>query len=151
SGTGGTFFQNNNDFNEGFERLAAPPEFVYILGFAPQNLKYDGSFHTLKVTLKTKGFTVDARRGYYAPKHALDPAEQAKQEITEALFSRDEMQDIPVDLQTQFFKPFADEAKLAVVAKVDLRHLQFRKEDGRNKNTLVILSGVFERNGKLVS
>jgi hypothetical protein len=151
-GTGGTFFQNNNDFDDGFRRIAALPEFVYILGFAPQNLKYDGAFHALKVSLKVKnGLTLDARRGYYAPKHALDSAEQAKQEITEALFSREETQDIPVDLQTQFFKRAADEARLAVVAKVDLKHLRFRKEEGRNRNTLTVVSGVFDRNGKLVS
>jgi VWFA-related protein len=150
-GTGGTFFQNNNDFDEGFRRIAALPEFVYILGFAPQNLKYDGSFHSLKVSLKTKGLALDARRGYYAPKHAIDPAEQARQEMTEALFSREETQDIPVDVQTQFFKPSLDEAKLSIVAKIDLKHLQFRKEEGRNRNTLTILSGVFDRNGKLVS
>jgi len=151
-GTGGTFFQNNNDFDDGFRRIAALPEFVYILGFAPQNLKYDGAFHALKVSLKIKnGLTLDARRGYYAPKHALDSAEQAKQEISEALFSREETQDIPVDLQTQFFKLAADEARLAVVAKVDLKHLRFRKEEGRNRNTLTVVSGVFDRNGKLVS
>ncbi|HWZ30157.1 MAG TPA: VWA domain-containing protein [Bryobacteraceae bacterium] len=151
-GTGGTFFQNNNDFDDGFRRIAALPEFVYILGFAPQNLKYDGAFHALKVSLKIKnGLTLDARRGYYAPKHALDSAEQAKQEISEALFSREETHDIPVDLQTQFFKLAADEARLAVVAKVDLKHLRFRKEEGRNRNTLTVVSGVFDRNGKLVS
>jgi VWFA-related protein len=152
SGTGGTFFHNNNDFDEGFKRIAALPEFIYVLGFAPQNLKYDGGFHALKVTLKEKSpYALEARRGYYAPKHLLDPAEQARREVTEALFSRDETQDIPVQLQTQFFKPAADEAKLAVVAKIDLRPLQFKKEEGRNKNTLTVLSGVFDRNGKLVN
>src|SRR5262249_23693941 len=73
-GTGGTFFQNNNDFDEGFRKAAELPDFTYVLGFAPQNLKYDGSFHGLKVSLKAKGYTLEARRGYYAPKHAMDPA-----------------------------------------------------------------------------
>jgi len=150
-GTGGTFFQNSNDYDEGLRRLSELPEFVYILGFAPQNLKYDGTFHSVKVSLKLKGLAVDARRGYYAPKHALDSAEQARQEISEALFSRDETQDIPVQFQTQFFKPAADEAKLAIVVKIDLRHLQFKKEEGRSRNDLAIVSGVFDRNGKLVN
>lgn len=150
-GTGGTFFQNNNDFDEAIRRMAQPPEFVYVLGFNPQNLKYDGMFHSLKVTLKPKSaLAIEARRGYYAPKHALDSTEQAREEISEAMFSRDETQDIPIQLQTQFFKSAADEARLAVVVKIDLKPLQFKKEEGRNRNDLAIVSGIFDRNGKLV-
>jgi hypothetical protein len=37
-GTGGTFFPNNNDLTEGLRRIASPPEFVYQLGFSPQDL-----------------------------------------------------------------------------------------------------------------
>jgi VWFA-related protein len=151
-GTGGTFFHNNNDMNEGFRRVAASPEFVYLMGFSPQNLKLDGSFHALKVTLKNgSGLSLQARRGYYAPKHAQDPAEQAKQELREALFSREEMQDIPIELQTQFFKPTDVTAKLAVLARVDLKRLRFRKAEGRNLNTLTVVSGVFDRNGNYIS
>ena len=53
-GTGGVFFQNNNDMDAGFERTARTPEYFYVLGFSPQNLKLDGTFHALKVTLKTR-------------------------------------------------------------------------------------------------
>jgi len=151
-GTGGTFVHNRNDLNEGFRRVAASPEFVYLMGFSPQNLKLDGSFHALKVTLKnTSGLSLQARRGYYAPKHAVDPAEQAKQELREALFSREEMQDIPIELQTQFFKPTDVTAKLAVLARVDLKRLRFRKAEGRNLNTLTVVSGIFDRNGNYIS
>ena len=136
-GTGGTFFHNNNDLQEGFRRTGATPEFLYVLGFSPQNLKFDGTYHSLKVTAKeTKGLTLQARRGYYAPKHANDPAEDAREEIRVALFSRDEMSDIPVELHMQFFKSTDANAKLAVLAHVDLKHLRFKKLDGRNKNVL---------------
>jgi VWFA-related protein len=69
SGTGGIFFHNNNNLDEGFRRTADAPEFVYVLGFSPQKL--DGRFHKLKVTLNAAGkFEVQARRGYYAFKPA---------------------------------------------------------------------------------
>ena len=45
AGTGGNFFQNNNNMQEAFHRVAAAPEYLYLLGFSPQNLKSDGSFH----------------------------------------------------------------------------------------------------------
>ncbi|MGC9951032.1 MAG: VWA domain-containing protein [Bryobacteraceae bacterium] len=151
-GTGGTFFHNNNDLVAGFKKVAARPEFIYVLGFSPQNLKLDGRFHTLKVSLgKSSKLELQARTGYYAPQHLADPAETAKQEIQDALFSREELRDIPISIHTQFFKPDADNARLAVMTRVDVKHLRFRKENGRNQDDLTVVSGLFDRNGNLVT
>jgi hypothetical protein len=151
-GTGGVFFHNSNDLVEGFKRVAARPEFVYVLGFSPQNLKLDGRLHGLKVTLRNSiKLEVQARKGYYAPQHLADPAETAKQEMQDALFSREELRDIPLVMHTQFFKPTAEDAKLSVLARVDVKHLHFRKENGRNQDDLMVVSGLFDRNGNLVS
>jgi VWFA-related protein len=69
SSTGGVFFHNNNNLDEGFRRTGDGPEFLYVLGFSPQKL--DGKFHRLKVTLNAAGkFEVQARRGYYAARPA---------------------------------------------------------------------------------
>jgi VWFA-related protein len=153
AGTGATFFQNNNDFDEGLRRLAAAPEFYYLLAFSPQNLRMDGSFHALKVTvLKTiKDAGVNARKGYYAPTHTEDAKETERRELEEALFSRDEMTDIPIDFATQFFKPTAETAKLSVLIKMDVRKLKFRKEEDRNKDELTLVCAIFDRNGVYVT
>jgi VWFA-related protein len=149
--TGGIYFHNNNDLDEGFRRVASAPEYSYVIGFSPQNLKLDGHYHKLKLTLRDREeFTIQARRGYYAPKHILDPAEQDKQEIEEALFSHDELHDIPIELHTQFFKSSSDNAKLTVVAHVDVKGLHFRKADGRNRDDLTIVSALFNRNGDYI-
>jgi VWFA-related protein len=151
-GTGGTFFHNNNDLNEGFRRVAASPEVYYLLGFSPQNLKTDGSFHKLKVTVKSPAVAqVQARRGYFVPKHAESEADIAKDQIRDAIFSRDEMHDLPVDLHTQFFKTSEAAAKLTVLARVDVQHIQFAKVDGRNRNDLTLACALFDRNGNFVS
>jgi VWFA-related protein len=149
--TGGSFFHNNNDLDAGFRSVAATPEYFYTLGFAPQNLKLDGSYHSLKVSLREPAkLSLQARRGYYAPKHAADPAQEAKQEIEDAVFSQEELHDLPVELHTQFFKPSEAEAKLAVLAHVDVRHIHYRKVDGRNTNELIVVSAIFNRNGVFV-
>ena len=149
--TGGIFFQNNNDFDEGFRRVSETPEYTYFLAFVPQNLKLDGSFHTLKVTLKNQPkLNLQARRGYYTPKTFADPNEQAKQEIEEAMYSQEELHSLPVQLHTQFYKASDDDAKLTVLAHVDLQHLHFRKADGRNSNVLTCVSALFNRNGNFV-
>jgi VWFA-related protein len=150
--TGGRYFHNNNDLTGGLNQIAAPPEFVYLLGFSPQNLKLDGGYHGLKVKLTTvRGLDVQARRGYYAPKHLVDPEEEAKREIQEAMFSREEIQDIPVELHLQFFKTSDIAAKIAVLARLNIKNLRFRKADGRNNDNLKILSGVFDRNGNFIT
>lgn len=151
-GTGGSFFHNNNDLNEGFRRVATTPEYYYLLGFTPQDLKPAGSFHKLKVTVKNPAAAqVQSRRGYYVPKHAESEADMAKEQIQDAIFSRDEMHDLPVDLHTQFFKTSATDAKLTVLARVDVQRIHFEKVEGRNRNDLTVVSALFDRNGNFVS
>jgi len=151
-GTGGSFFQNNNDLGEGFRKIAAVPEYLYLLGFSPQNLKLDGSFHALKVILRTPpGLFAVARKGYYAPKHLSDPAETAKEELREAIFSREELRELPIELHTQFFKPSNETARVTVMTHIDIKELRFRKNEGRNYNNLTIVAAVFDRNGNYVT
>jgi VWFA-related protein len=148
SGTGGTFVQNSNNYDEGFQRVAAAPEYVYLLGFAPQNLKLDGAFHAVRVVVKpSANLTLQARKGYYAPRRLDDAAETAKQEIEAALFSREEMAELPIELHTQFFKPSPATAKLAVLVHLSLKQFKFRKAAGRNNNDITMVSGIFDRNG----
>jgi VWFA-related protein len=150
-GTGGIAFQNNNDLEAGFTKVTEPADFVYVLGFSPQNLKHDGDFHPLKVTVNGRGYTVSARRGYYAPTRLADAADQAKEDIREAVFSRDEIPDVPLDLRTQFFKPDEDAARLTTIARVDLKALRFRQADERNLDNLTIVTVLFDRDGNYVA
>ena len=156
-GTGGTFYHGTNDYNEGIARTAAAPEYLYILGFSPLDLKLDGKYHNLKVTLKSpkppalRGADLQVRKGYYAPKYAADPAEQVKQQIEEAFFSRDEVHDLPATLLTQYFKADSGDATLSAVAKVDVKQLSFRKEAGRNLDNITIVTGLFDNDGNFVT
>ena len=149
-GTGGTLFTTATTWSRVSCAWRNRPSLSICSGFSPQNLKLDGSYHALKVTLKSyKDANSQARRGYYAPRHEIDPAEQAKEEIREAVFSREEMLDIPLDVETQFFKSDVT-ATLAVLAKIDVRKLPFRKSDGRNNDALTVVSVVFDRNGNVI-
>jgi VWFA-related protein len=151
-GTGGTFFHNRNDVDAGLRQAVAAPQLSYLLGFSPQNMKIDGRYHTLKVSLANKQkFAVQARHGYYAPRTIADPAEAAKEEIQEALFSQEEIRDLPVDLQTQFFKPDQTQARLAVLTHVDVKGIRFRKAEGRNRDDLTIATAIFDENGNFVT
>ena len=150
--TGGTYFHNRNDLDEGFRQAVAAPPVSYVLGFSPQNLKLNGAYHTLKVTMTAKQkYNVQARKGYFAPSKAQDPAETAKQEIQEAIFSQDEIHDLPVELQTQFFKTDQSQVKLSVIAHLDLKSVRFRKADGRNRDDVTLATAIFDENGNFIT
>lgn len=151
-GTGGTFYHNRNDVDEAMRQAGAAPSTSYLLTFSPQNLKLDGRYHTLKVTVASKGkYNVQARRGYFAPRSVADPVEATKQEIQEALFSQEELRDLPVDLQTQYFKKDESQARLAVLTHLDLKGIHFKRVLDRNNDQLTIVTGVFDENGRFVT
>ena len=151
-GTGGKFFHNRNDVDEAMREAGAAPAYSYLLGFSPQNLKIDGRFHALKVALTNKEkFDIQARHGYFAPKTLTDAAEATKLEMQEALFSQEEIRDLPVELQTQFFKKDDTQARLAVLTHFDVKTIHFQKLLGRNNDQLTILMGIFDENGNFVT
>jgi VWFA-related protein len=151
-GTGGIFYHNRNDLDEAMRQAGAAPAVSYILGFSPQNLKFDGRFHALKVSVASKEkFSIQARHGYFAPRSSADPEETTKEEIQEALFSQEEISDLPVDFQTQFFKKDSAESRLAVLTHVDVKAIHFRKAEGRNNDKLTIVTGIFDENGNCVT
>ena len=152
AGTGGTFFQNSNDLAGGLTRLGSTPEVSYLLGFSPQNQKTNGQFHLLKVKLAGNlKYDVQARRGYFAPSKVDDPKEQARAEIEDAIYSQGEIQDFPLELQTQYFKAGDSAVRLSVVSRLGLKSLRFRKADDRNLNSVTIATAIFDENGGLVT
>jgi VWFA-related protein len=151
SGTGGVFFHDSNDYDGGFRLVGALPESAYLLSFSPQNLKYDGKYHNLKVELVNgRGLSLQARKGYFAPAEAPDSERQAKEELQDAVFSRDERKDIPLEIQMQFFMTSKSEGQLSVLARVDLRGVRLHKEQQRNVDELRFVAALFDENGNLL-
>jgi VWFA-related protein len=151
-GTGGTFFHNSNDLSRGFQLAGLAPEISYVLAFSPQSRKMDGQYHSLSVKLaKKSNYSVQARRGYYAPRKAEDPRELARQEIQEAIFSQEEISELPLDLQTQYFKGEAQDARLSVVSRLELKNMHFRKAEGRSNDDLTLATAIFDENGNYVT
>ena len=149
--TGGRFFHNSNDLEGGLKQLGNAPEVSYVLGFSPQNPKLDGHFRTIKVTVTGQPkYAIEARRDYFAPKKADDPREAAKQEIQEAVLSQNEIFDLPMSLQTQYFKTEDAGTKLSVVSHLDVRNMKFRKSEGRNFDDVTVATVVFDDDGKFV-
>lgn len=150
-GTGGAFFQNINDLKLGFARLAAVPEFTYLLAFSPGRLTPHDSFHKLQVRVtKEPGRTVFARRGYYPQTGRAPTAAAADPNDVFATTSR-ERNDIPVVLQTGYLKPnSAEVAAIHVAAQISVAKLRMEKSGERSVDSLEVVVALFDREGKFL-
>ena len=149
--TGGTYFHNRNDLNEGLSQALAAPTLSYMLGFRPESASADGKLHKLKVQVMSGKYQIQARNGYFARKKLADPEEEAKQEVREELFSGEEVVTLPVQVNTQFLNIDAASSQLTILTRLDINGIRFRKADERNRNDIVLATGVFDRNGLLVN
>jgi VWFA-related protein len=161
--TGGSFFHSNNDLQAGFTALGGA-HVDYVLAFAPGDLKNDGKFHSLKVKLAQKhdGLSVQARRGYFAPKNEADAMADAKrqtqfdaeaqeeEQIRDAMFSKTVSQQLPVGLGGKLSDVQSGTRELSLVSHLDTKPLHFQKEDGHNLNTVNFVFAIFDEKDNLV-
>src|SRR5215471_6300009 len=68
--TGGTTFviSNEHGFKKIFDQIAEELRSQYSLGYVSLNTARDGKYRQIKITTRESGYTVKARRGYYAPR-----------------------------------------------------------------------------------
>jgi VWFA-related protein len=158
-GTGGRSFHQNDLGNE-LSNLAEVPAVSYLLGFTPRDLKPDGKFHSLKVTVDAKGVTVQARRGFYDPQangaveaedRQSEPVTNSpEQELERVAYSQEVENGVPVELDTAYKKLDGAKTELDVSAHVEVGRLVFAKADGRNDDDLTIVAALFDSKGKFL-
>lgn len=68
--TGGRLFEADNDreLRSAFEQISNELRSQYSLGYTPTNAARDGSYRRLDVRVNGRGYRVQARKGYYAPR-----------------------------------------------------------------------------------
>jgi VWFA-related protein len=59
--------KSTEEIGKAFDQVAAELRSQYVLGYLPPNLLHDGSFRTIHVRARRRGYSVKARAGYYAP------------------------------------------------------------------------------------
>ncbi len=161
-GTGGEFVHNNNDLQAGFAALAPAP--AYYLAFDPTDIKQDGKFHELKVALaeKHKGFSVQARRGYFATGKNAEPNDLAKQvgasesdaqaqeQIREAVQSKTDLQQLPVTMDVRVSSTKTEARALGLTAHLDPKALHFRKDGQRNLDNVTFVFAIFDAKDDMI-
>jgi VWFA-related protein len=140
-GTGGVFFHNNNDLAAGFRKLGNTAEVTYRLSFRPDGVAADGSYHKLKVT--AKGYSVQARPGYFAPSEK-DAGETLQSKIDREIMAEDAVSDFPVRIAID-----PGTAALSVIVSVDISKLRFSKQGDREVQKIAFVSALIDVQGKI--
>jgi VWFA-related protein len=170
-GTGGEFYHSNNDLRVGFRLTEEHGR--YILAFTPADLRQDGKFHPLQISLASPhpGFRLNARQGYFAPKAAskggltstaLSSAEEQKkpasiieaqesEQIREAIYAQDESRQLAVDWSARAGSAEGENRDIQLFSHLDLNGLEFHRSDGHNVNRITFVVAVFDHQNKLVT
>jgi VWFA-related protein len=149
-GTGGTFFHNNNDLDRGVKDLAAAPDVAYLLAISGDNIKTDGSFHTLRVKVDgASGAKIAARRGFFAPSgnSPPDPAEIMRRMV----LGSEQLNNVPVTLDLEQLKPDESVSGLRANLKVDLKRLPYRDSSERKVQRILFVTALLDTKGNFLT
>ena len=149
SGTGGTFYHNNNDLARGFRELGMVPETMYVLGFSPSGVAADGRFHSLKVRLAAgQRYSLQARLGYAASSaNAAAPVSPPSKLDSEAMAS-DTIADLPVRFT---WEQWAGPPGITMVAHLDFDRLHFETRQDRRRQKLTLVGVLLDSRGGFVT
>lgn len=119
--TGGSLYEDANDFGSQLERLLESSTVTYVLTIEPDGLQADGSYHRLKVKADLpRGAQISHRLGYYAPRpfEDLHPMEKGLL-ASNAIASVDIKDDLRLSLLVASFKASETEAYIPVIIEVE--------------------------------
>jgi len=129
--TGGELFENTNDLGGAVGEMLDRTSVTYVLTFQPDDVKWDGSFHRLKVEVRNqpRGTRALFRPGYYAPKPFAErtPLEKLLDAQTKVV-AGDDLGGIDVAVLAAPFKMSGERAYVPVVVEVDGKTLLAGKQ-----------------------
>ena len=116
--TGGRTFYDMNDFAPAFTDIQADNSTYYLLGYTPSDTRSDGRFRRIKVQVDRAGVKVQARPGYYAPKHFRQfTAEDKELQLEQAMQLDEPFVDLPMAVETAYFRRPGQQYYVLLAAK----------------------------------
>jgi VWFA-related protein len=134
--TGGRVFRNTNDLGAAMQRAVTDADLTYVLGYYPQDERFDGRFRKIEVKVKKANVSVRHRQGYYAhpPKVA---AGLEKDGLIEALQYPIEATGLGVTVTPSA----AANGEIALTLRIDPAGLSLESRDGHWKGQLEVAIG----------
>ena len=145
--TGGRAFINRNDIDHAVAIASQEGTASYTIGYYPQNKKWDGGFHKVKLKVSRPGVQLRYRSGYFAIDPGKTKASEQDAAVSNALHSN------AADATMVLFDAKAGEAggKTRVQFLVDPKSISAEDVEGGKKHlSLNFYVMAFSPDGKLV-
>jgi len=122
--TGGKAFYGSNDIAGAIRRAMNDSRITYTIGFYPEAVKWDGSFHELKIRVAVPGAEVHSRSGYFAlPDVPMNPQQKDQSLIAQLALSHIPATGIGMHVRIRLSTE-SDANFLVVELHLDLHELQ---------------------------
>ena len=155
--TGGFTIVNTNDLNIGIEEALYDQQSYYLLGFDPEDEKFDRRRHSIKVNVKRPGVKTRTRSGFFgvsedereneAPGTPKTPKTRGQQ-ILSALLAPMGARDLSLKMTPFFFNGSKDGPLVRALFHIDCSKLTFKDgPDGRKHLNLDLAAFAFDEEG----
>ncbi len=135
--TGGLAFLNNNDINLGIRKSLEDSRSYYLIGFDPEDEKFDRKYHSIKLKVTRPGVQVRTRAGFIGIADrerrqltpvAVDTPEARNRAIVAALFSPFGARDLSLQMTSYFFNAEKEGSFIRSLYHIDVSNMAFKED-----------------------
>ena len=152
--TGGFAVFNTNDLNIGIEEALYDQQSYYLLGFDPEDEKFDRRHHSIKLKVNRPGLKVRTRSGFFGvdeSEREKERREQPKtrgQQILSALLSPLGKHELSLRMTPYFFNSGKEGPLVRALFHIDCSKLTFKDgPDGQKQLNLDLAAFIFDEEG----
>ncbi len=151
--TGGKMFYDLNNFAPAFRDILAANSTYYLVGYSPSDTRANGRYRRIRVVVVNQpGVKVEARPGYYAPKSFHQYTRQDKDlQLQEAMNSETPFLDLPLAVQTAFFRRPDNQYDVVLAAKIPGSAIPFRGKSSKRQTEFDFAWRATDPSGKVVT
>ena len=151
--TGGLALYNNNRTDLLLKRAVDDNRSYYLLGFDPEDDKFDRKHHKIRLRIKRPGLAIRTREGFFGIEDARVGQAPVTREgqLLSALFSPFGAREIPYQVTSLFFSSTTGQPVIRSYFHIDCSKLKFKEEEnGIRSLTLELANFTFNEAGMIV-
>ena len=145
--TGGRAFYNTNGIRRSIRRVLDDSRVNYVLGYYPQDVKWNGAFRKIKVQVDRRGVRLQYRHGYSAMPEERAPAGERTQSLDAVVNSPLEATGIGLAVQMLPDKSVSAPAYILRL-QIDPKDITFQEQDGLWVASMTLVTDEFGPRGK---
>lgn len=147
--TGGRAIWGTGDVGAAIRRTIDDSRLTYALGYYPSDIKLDGRFRIIKVSVNRPGVQLRYRRGYYALPD--EPTDDAHRQDAINTAARSPLDATGVGFSAKFSKPAAGSLTRQIALDVDTGSLQLEQQQDAWTGGVDVVFAQLDAQGNVVS